>query len=314
MSDASDISAIVVHYGAPRDTAAALERLRAAGVTDIVLVDNGPPEAASPDAATPGVRVLRNAENIGFAAAVNRGLPLAKNAFVFLVNPDAEFDAAVPAALARVLRDDPRAGIVSARLVNPDGSPQPFCSAFPTLGRQVLHMTGLKRLVPERWRAAARDGDAAFETDWVVCAACLLRREAASAVGGFDEDYFFYGEDMDLCRRLRTAGWRVLVAPDAVVRHEGNPGDILRNGLFREAVVQGTTQRFFAKHRGPLRAAALRAFHAAISCARWALWAIAREVAKSRREQAVRKMAVHAECVRQALRGQAPRRPRSSRA
>lgn len=163
----------------------------------------------------PSVRVLALGENLGFGAANNRAAALARGDRLLLLNSDAwPLPGCLP-ALDRALDLDPRRGWVSPRLSYLDGRRQfHWAPTTSVLGEAV-------QMVRNRFEARSWAHRLGLwpEPGWFTAACALLRREAFESVGGFDEDYFLYFEDVDLCLRLRRAGWHLAEAPDARAVH-----------------------------------------------------------------------------------------------
>jgi N-acetylglucosaminyl-diphospho-decaprenol L-rhamnosyltransferase len=221
-----DLSAVVVAFDSGADLQACLASIHAeaaaAGVrAEVVVVDNG-----SRDGSVEGlgeVRVLRNPTNRGYGAAANQGFRATSAERVLFLNPDATLQ---PGALRALLDGMGDAALSAPRLVLPDGTDQESPRAFYDLTTVLARRTPLGRTDLGR-RAAlrhlpARDG--AADVDWVTGAAMLLRRDAVAAAGPFDERYFLYFEDVDLCRRLHATGRRVVFQPSARVRHRFGGG------------------------------------------------------------------------------------------
>lgn len=228
------LDAVVVHYGSAeqlRDCIASIDSsLRRVGATDyaIVVVDNDAPEAV-PEAiaARAGVSVVRPGRNLGFAAGANLGARHADGAYLLIVNPDVCVDATVIRAMRDALADDDRLAACAPALRHPDGTLQVGAAGhLPSLGsvwRQAFPLTRLfggrggRSLFVPAIEAAADAPPAAV--DWLSAACLLVRREAFDAVGGFDERFFLYGEDIDLGKRLGEAGWRLTLLPSLTVEH-----------------------------------------------------------------------------------------------
>jgi GT2 family glycosyltransferase len=213
----------------------------------------------------PWVRLLANAENRGFARACNQAARQAGGRHVLFLNPDAEVGPGAVALLVAALDADPGAGAAGPRLVGPDGTARPSWEPFPTLSRE------LRRLLRPGRAPAAGDGgaaDAAPRPVDVAAGACLLvRASALAAAGWLDEAYFMYTEEVDLCRRLRDAGWRVLGVPGARVLHHGAQSTRqAAAAMFRE--LYASKVRYFRKHHGPGAARAYKAILAAAALAR----------------------------------------------
>jgi N-acetylglucosaminyl-diphospho-decaprenol L-rhamnosyltransferase len=225
---------------------------------ELVVVDN----ASSDETLTlvrqlaPLARVVANPTNRGFGAAANQGLAAVTRRFVLFLNPDTVVAPdAVPRALA-YLDDLPAVGVVGCRTLNGDGTPQPTVDRFHSV----------RGLVTERWHGARPAGvprgaspEASGIVEWVYGSFLLGRRAALEAVGGFDEAYEMYGEDIDLCHRLRAAGWATAYCAEATVVHHGNRSGARRYGDDRDVAVLQGTLRFFRRRRGPLATLAFRA-------------------------------------------------------
>lgn len=163
-----------------------------------------------------GVRWVPLGKNHGFGAAANRGIAASMSEFVTLLNPDLIVESGAIATLATALTADSGLALVGPRVCDLDGTPYPSARCFPDLLDAAGH--GFVGLVwkdnPWSRRYLAPD-----RVDWISGTAMMLRRDAFEAVGGFDEAYFMYVEDVDLCFRLAKAGWRVGLVADATVRH-----------------------------------------------------------------------------------------------
>jgi GT2 family glycosyltransferase len=169
---------------------------------------------------------LRSEVNLGFGSANNLALEAATGRYLVLLNSDAFFH---PGALGRALKhmdDDPTAGVGGARLIGRDGTPQPSARAFHSIWHEVLVLTDLSARFPRSRIFGAPDRTWAnpnepAEVDWVTGAFMILRREALAKSGLFDPAFFLYCEEVDLCRRVKAAGFRVFYWPDVVVTHLG---------------------------------------------------------------------------------------------
>jgi N-acetylglucosaminyl-diphospho-decaprenol L-rhamnosyltransferase len=221
----SEMAVVVVNYNAGASVLDCLRAVAAESPAEILVVDNASTDGSVERIAQehPDMRLVRNTRNTGFAAAANQGIRETRAESVFLLNPDAIVRPGTLHALGAALAEHPRAGAVGALVLNPDGSVQPTKRAFPTLTQSVLH--GLLGLV---WPGnpgtrAYTLADASFDrertVDWVAGTAVAVRRRAFEAVGGFDESFFLFVSDVDLCRRMWDAGWEVWFEPRAVAEH-----------------------------------------------------------------------------------------------
>ncbi len=247
------VSAIVVSWNRRDLLEAALRSLlRCELPLEVIVVDNGSHDGsvAMVEERFPQVRLLRNEENVGFGRANNQGMAVARGRYFFLLNSDAEV---LPGALEQMVayaETHPGVGVVGARLRFPDGRWQAEGMAFPSLWTEFVRMTGLDRVVT----VGEHRGDQPYETDWVQGAAMLIRREVWESVGGFDEGFFLYGEEVDWCARIQAAGWRIAVVPQAEIIHHGG-GSVGRVPLAKRALVYGGKRQFFLRHGGPWKAA-----------------------------------------------------------
>lgn len=171
------------------------------------------------------LEVIRCGRNLGFATAANRAFAAAGDRDVLLLNPDVELPGPEPVRLlASALADRARAGIVAPRLVDADGTVQPTARRLASVPAMLgsLPRTGAVarplRGAYERYLAPSHSARP-VAVGWVIGAAMLVRRRAFEQVGGFDEGFFLYMEDADLCRRLNAAGWEVAYLPDIRLRH-----------------------------------------------------------------------------------------------
>jgi GT2 family glycosyltransferase/lipopolysaccharide/colanic/teichoic acid biosynthesis glycosyltransferase len=224
---APDLSVIVVvHDDGPAVIrclrSAAQEAERAALDTEFVVVDNastdGQPAALC--VVFPEITLIRNARNRGFGAAVNQGFRASSGRRVLLLNPDAELTVGALGPLLAAL-DDPSTALAAPRLVLPDGRPQESPRNFYDLAAVAARRTPWGRT--QRGRAAADRHllapEESADVDWVTGAAMLLERDAVPETGPFDERYFLYFEDVDLCRRLHASGRRIAFRADSEVAH-----------------------------------------------------------------------------------------------
>jgi GT2 family glycosyltransferase len=212
------VSAVVVSHGNAADLERSLPAL-APQVDELVVIQNLPePE---PD----GVRVLTNPRPLGFAANVNRGVRETTGELVLTVNPDAVAGPGAVTALRSFLEAHPRAGVAGPKMLYPDGSPQPSRRSFPTVVGTLVRRTPLRRL-RDPYRHQTRHynlGELPTEpvpADWMLGGFLLLRRSMLEELGGLDEGFRLYGEDIDLQYRAAKAGWERWYVPAAVVEHE----------------------------------------------------------------------------------------------
>jgi GT2 family glycosyltransferase len=275
MSGAARVSVLIVSFNARPYLLRCLSSL-AAHVTlplHIIVVDNASADGSAKAVRSghPAVRLIENPTNLGFAAACNRGLREARAPYCLLLNSDAEVCAGAVEALAAVLDAREDVGIAGPRTVGHDGGPQ--LSFGPDLTPvSEWRQRRLVRALRERRPEAIREVEALCareqEPAWVSGACLLARKSALDAVGGLDERFFLYEEDVDLCLRVKKAGWRILYTPAAVVRHHLGRSMEKIPALAR-LEYDRSHLRFYAKHRGPGARALLRLYLAGSSAAGW---------------------------------------------
>jgi GT2 family glycosyltransferase len=225
MSGSAELAVVIVSFET-RDTL--LETLAAleAGVgpsIETVIVDNASTDGWPPPCGLlPGARVIANAENVGFAHACNQGARETRAPLVLFLNPDATLAPGALAALVALVEKHPRVGIAGPRTRSSDGCIQVSTGADLSLvseWRQRRLVRGVARRDSRALAEAEARHAVEHEPGWVSGACLLARRAALDAVSGFDERFFLYEEDADLCRRVRAAGFKVLFTPEVEVRH-----------------------------------------------------------------------------------------------
>lgn len=215
------VAAVVVSHG----NAADLERLLPAlapQVDELVVVANVPGSASAlPD----GAILLGNERPLGFGANVNRGVAATSAELVCSVNPDAIPAPGAVEELRRFVAATPRAGVAGPAMLYPDGTVQPSRRRFPTVAGTLVRRTPLRllfdpyRLQRRHYHLGERPSEP-VEADWMLGGFLMLRRSMLEELGGFDEGFFLYGEDIDLCYRAWRAGWSCWYVPAATVEHE----------------------------------------------------------------------------------------------
>jgi len=233
---------------------------------EIIVVDNASSDGSAGMVRVefPQVHLIANEQNRGFTAANNQGLALAQGRYLLLLNPDTEVVGDALATMVGYMEAHPQVGALGPQLRYPDGSRQSSRRRFPTLLTALVEST----VVQEWWRdspilrryyLADTPDDAVQPVDWVVGACLLVRRQVYEQVGGLDEGFFMYSEELDWCRRIKDAGWQVVYLPTAiVVHHEGRSSEQVVPA--RHLYFQSSKVRYFRKHHGPLQAGLLRRF------------------------------------------------------
>ena len=211
----SDVAGVVVVHDPVPELAGCLEAL-IPQVAELVVVEN------LGGVVVQGVRVIENERPVGYAANANRGIAATSAPFVVVCNPDTRAAPDAVAKLREFAERQPRAGIVAPELRHPDGTLNPSRRRFPTVGGTLVRRTPLRRVLGGTQRAHYGLDERPVEpvqADWLLGGFLLLRREMLEELGGFDEGFRLYGEDIDLAYRAAKAGWERWYVPDAKVIH-----------------------------------------------------------------------------------------------
>jgi N-acetylglucosaminyl-diphospho-decaprenol L-rhamnosyltransferase len=234
--------------------AIARERERLGFATEVLVLDNGSRDgsaqaAAGHPAVTETLAVpLRRGKALNDSELLRR----ARGRYALLLNEDSELLAGATLELWRALEDHPRAALAGARLLRPDGSPQPSAWRFPSPLSALAGALFLHRLYTVQSR-----GENVREVDWCQSAALLVRRDAAAEVDYLDEDFFVYSDEVDFARRLRNAGWSCLYVPRAAAIHHEQ---LATGAAARRRIVEMSRNRdvYMRKHHSAGAALAVR--------------------------------------------------------
>ena len=274
---ACDLSIIIVNWNTREMLAECLSSLERANVgtckrsnVETFVVDNASTDGSAGMVRQrfPWVRLIENAENVGFARANNQAISQSQCRYVLLLNSDAQLRVGLLESMIQHLEADPTTGITGVCQVFPDGRSQ-FCyGRFPTLWREARALLGL-----HRWDLSPlRRLDTPRPVDWVSGACLMVRREVLEQIGLLDETFFMFGEEVDLCYRATEAGWKVCLVPSPPLLHvrAGSTGKtperILR--LYRGKL------RYFQKHQGVLRSWVLLALFRLATAAKLVLYGV----------------------------------------
>jgi N-acetylglucosaminyl-diphospho-decaprenol L-rhamnosyltransferase len=251
----TDLGVVVVNYNAGEHLLrciASVEAHAGDAVVEIVVVDNASTDGSSAKLAErhPGVTLIENHDNRGFATAVNQGIRAVTAPYVFVLNPDAEISAGTLAGFVKLAGDHPNAGAIGPLVRDLDGSLYPSARKVPSIGEAVghafLHPFNPDNRFSRAYTMSDWDRTSEREVSWVSGSCMLLRRSALEQVGLFDEGYFMYAEDADLCTRIRRAGWTVVFTPELEVAHERGVSTGNSKRMIHEH--SRSIYRYFAKH------------------------------------------------------------------
>ncbi len=224
-----------------------------------IIIDNmstdGTAEAVKD--AHPEVTLVANTDNRGFAAANNQGIDLSSGQYILFLNPDTIIHPGSLDILIEFLDNNPDVGACGPKLLGDDGIPQGSVRTFPTYrgvlySHTVFRLLGLFRSESHKWMMKDFSHEKLADVDQVMGAAMLVRRSVIELVGGMDTDFFMYYEEVDLCYRIKQAGWRIVFIPDAVITHLG--GRSSEQVPLKRVMMLKSMAIFFRKHRGRLSA------------------------------------------------------------
>jgi GT2 family glycosyltransferase len=256
------ISLVTVTYQSAAEVQGALDSARTAAAAaghplELIVVDNASTDGSADVAASaaPDATVVRNTDNRGFGVASNQAFELARGELLLLLNPDARLEPAALGTLVAWLAAEPGAALAAPSIVGP-GTVESAGMA-PGIRSFAGHYLLVNRILPGGgrgpWRGFAlprQRGPQPVEVDWASAAAVLLRTEAVRAVGGFDPTIFLYGEDIELCGRLRRAGWTLWLVPAARAHHRIGGSQAVVSTRWVDGL-----HRLYARRSGRLRLA-----------------------------------------------------------
>jgi GT2 family glycosyltransferase len=254
-----DLSIIVVSWNTRElslATLAAIPEAAAPYVTETWLVDNASEDGTVAAVRTrfPDVHVIENDRNVGFTRANNQALAQARGRFLLLLNSDTEACTGALATLVRYLEAHPEFGACGPKLLFPDGRLQPNGRRLPTLWREFVAATGLRRLneraFADRLEWGRSDFSRTTEVEEVSGACLMLRREVLEQVGPLDEQLFMFYEEVDWCARMRAAGWKIAYVAEAEVVHH-MAQSVKKAGFSVHRAFYESQYRYHRKHGPP---------------------------------------------------------------
>ncbi len=226
-SGGTGVAVVVVNYESGPVVVRCVEGWLSEGVSELVVVDNGSVDGSLDEIRRrfPEVGVVVPGRNLGYGAAANRGMAATSSELVLVSNPDLEVRPGAVAVLVAALAGEPRCGLVGPLIRTSTGDRYPSARRFPSLvdaaGHALLGIFAPDNRFTRSYQQAQLAGaePSLSVVDWVSGACFMTRRSAFEQVGGFDEAYFMYAEEVDLCWRLGRSGWQVAYAPAAEVTH-----------------------------------------------------------------------------------------------
>jgi len=223
---------------------------------EIIVVDNASTDGTSDTIKSnfPNVRLILNTENRGFAAANNEGIRRSRGQYLLLLNPDTIVHPCSLDVLVRFMNENTDVGACGPKLVNGDGTTQQSARRFPSFRGALHRHTAFKFLSIfkgqyRKWVMKDVKYDSQMDVDQVMGAALMTRKSVIEQVGPMDEGFFMYYEEVDLCYRIKQAGWRITYVPEAQITHiGGRSAEQIPVG--KRILAMTSLLRFFKKHRG----------------------------------------------------------------
>lgn len=262
-----ELSIIIVSWNVVDLLVACLDSILRAGSfraeMEIIVVDSASEDetVATVRERYPQVKLLAQRENVGFTRGNNVGLEEAQGEYFLLLNPDTEVIGDALTQMVSYLRAHDDVGVVGAHTLNTDGTHQSTRRRFPTFLTAIFESTWLQPYAPKKlldhYYAADIADDAVADVDWVQGSALMTRRAVYQQLGGLDEGYVMYSEELDWCRRAKAAGWRVVYLGTAQVTHHGGKSSE-QIAARRHIHFQESKLRYFNKYHGGMAAQALR--------------------------------------------------------
>ncbi len=247
------LSVVIVTWNSAADIDACIDSINYGGEFEVIVVDN-----ASTDA-TPGLlrqhhhlKLVENQHNRGYAAANNQGIKVATGQYVLLLNPDTRIELGALDTLSRHLDEHPDIGAVAPRLIGPDSSTQFSIRSFPTAASLFWELIGLSRLFPKsrvfgRWKMKYFDYERTAEVEQPMASCLMVRKTVLDQLGGMDERFPMFYNDVDLSKRMADANWKTAYIADArVVHRHGASTRQVRARMIRES--HRSAFRYLRKH------------------------------------------------------------------
>jgi len=264
-----DVSIIIVSWNVAELLTACLNSIYAhnerSRILEVIVVDSASADEtlAVVRERFPQVTLLPQAENVGFTRGNNIGLRAARGDYLFLLNPDTELSADVVEVLAAYLDENPQVGIVGPKTLNTDRTYQSTRRRFPTLSLELRESLWLAPhlfdLPPSHYSLDNPSPDTTHPVDWVQGSALMIRRVLYDQIGGMDEGFFMFSEEVDWCKRAADHHWKIAyIGSTHIIHHGGKSTE--QAGARSHIYYQTSKIRYFRKHHGALQAGILRLY------------------------------------------------------
>ena len=250
-----DLSIIIVSWNVQdmlADCLRSIDQYHGTLEIETIVIDSASSDGSAEMVKTnfPDVTLHPQTENVGFVRGNNIGLKVAAGRYLMLLNPDTQVHAHALQKLVALLDEQSEVGIVGPHTLNPDGTHQSTRRRFPSIMTGLFESTWLQKLAPlDSFYVRDLPDAGTFDVDWVQGSALMMRREVYEKIGGLDESYVMYFEELDWCKRAKKAGWRVLYVGDAYITHHGG-GSADQVQTQKHVHFQQSKLRYFRKFYG----------------------------------------------------------------
>ena len=243
-----DISFIILNYQSEQYLKKCILSIKKnfSDVRHELIIVNNDTQALQVDFCKTNDQILNNYSNLGFSSACNLGAKKANGKILFFLNPDTEIlDNKLTASLSFLEKES--IGIIAPLLITADGRPQPWSG-----GKMITPLNTLAHNLTKKRHFLNSDNSSIKRLEWVSGAAFLIRKELFEKVGGFDENFFMYFEDVDFCKRVRELKKEIILFPQSVVLHHG--GGSIKSIQTQKQAYYTSQDYYFKKHFGPIQA------------------------------------------------------------
>ena len=247
------LSVIIVTWNSAADIETCIDSINFGEEFEVIVVDNASGDATRDKLSRyHHLKLVANESNCGYARANNQGLKLATGEYVLLLNPDTRIELGALDTLACYLDEHPAVGAVAPRLISPDGTTQFSIRSLPTSASLFWELVGLSRLFPKsrifgRWKMKYFDYSRTAEVEQPMASCLMVRRAVLVQLGGMDEQFPMFYNDVDLSKRMADTGWKTVYVADAkVVHRHGASTKQVRPKMIRES--HRSAFRYLRKH------------------------------------------------------------------
>jgi len=258
---------------------------------EVIVVDNNSQDGTVEmlTAQFPQVHLVQNRENRGFAAANNQGLAVARGGYILLLNSDTIILGNVLVDSVRYLAGNPKTGGMGCQVLNSNRTIQATCSGFPTLLRLLIMTLALDRIpfcsILDTYLLRSWPRDNEREVEVISGCYLMVRREVIERIGGLDEQFFFFAEETDWCRRIQQADWKLMFIPLGNIIHHGG-GSVKKLNYKRDVMLTAAIVRLHRKHGGMLSAVMVYLILMSFNISRAILWSFGALQNTNRRSRA----------------------------